>query len=49
MRRRSDDRRVKMQDIQTRSLDIDVALGRKTTAFVVAADDGSLEVKTAVR
>jgi hypothetical protein len=38
-----------MQDIAVGSLHLDVALGRKSTALVVAADDCSPEVKTAVR
>src|SRR5438874_11603441 len=46
--RRSDDWRVKMQNIAIGGLHVDVALRRKSTAFVVATDDSSSEVKPAV-
>jgi hypothetical protein len=38
-----------MQDIAIGRLHVDVALGNKTAAFVVAADDYPSEVNTAVR
>jgi hypothetical protein len=38
-----------MQDIAVGSLHVNVALRRKSTALVIAPDDCSSEVKTAVR